>query len=220
MTSEAPENIPLAGTITAIEPQKKDARRISIFLDQKFAFGAHQDILLQHNLFIGRILDETTVQEIIQADQLIRAKFSAISYISHRARTEHEVRQKLRREQFEEDIIDAVISRLYDISYLDDDTFVENFIRSRLHVKGHGPLRLKADLRRLGISTEKIDQALQTIADPRSLFNTALEQARKRSERLRREKDSYTKRRKLYGFLLRKGHTPDIAREVLDRLEL
>lgn len=203
-----------------MEQQKKNPQRVSIFLDEAFAFGVHQDVLLQHHLYTGRMLDEAAIKEIIYDDQLVRAKQTALSYLAHRARTEYEVRDKLKKNQFDELIIERVIERLYELSYLDDDSFTERYIRGRLNKKGHAPLRLKADLRRMGISPEKIDRALQTIADRNSLLDKALEQAQKRSKRLARETDSFAKRRKIYGFLLRKGHTPDVANEVLERLEL
>lgn len=216
MTNESP---PSPGTITSLERQKKNRNRVSVFIDGTFAFGVHQDVLLQHMLYTGLLLDSDTINEIVEADQLIRAKTSAIHYLSYRSRTEYEIRSKLRKDGFNEAIIENVITRLHELSYIDDDTFAVNYVRDRLNRKGHGPLRLKTDLRRLGISPEKVDRVLAKLTDSSRIVDKALEQARKRVKRLSRENDPLKKRRKLYNFLLRKGHTTDTVKEVLERLD-
>jgi len=219
MTNESSIKAPEAGTITALERQQKNRNRISVFIDDVFAFGVHQDILLQHMLYVGLQLEQPAIQEIQQADQLIRAKMSAISYLSYRARTEHEIREKLKRDGFDEPVRNTVIDRLHELSYINDQSFVLNYVRDRLNRKGHGPIRLKADLRKLGISKEQVDEALNEVSDANNILDRALEQARKRIKRLQKETDPYKKRRKLQNFLLRKGHTLDTAREVVERLE-
>ena len=219
MIHEMPANPAIQGIITSLERQSKNQNRISVFIDNSFAFGVHQDVLLQHMLYVGLRLDQQTIQELQLADQLIRAKSSAISYLSYRARTEFEIREKLKRDGFESTIIEAVILRLHELSYIDDNTFVTNFVKNRLHLKGHGPLRLKSDLRKLGISHEQVEIALNAIADSEGIIDRALEQARKRMKRLQKEENRFKQRRKLYSFLLRKGHTSDTAKEVLERLE-
>ena len=220
MTEESPIYTPSPGTITSLERQKKNQNRVSVFIDGTFAFGIHQDVLLQHMLYTGLRIELDTIEQIRQADQLIRAKTAAIHYLSYRARTEHEIRNKLKKDRFSTEIIEIVINRLYELSYIDDETFVRNYVRDRLNRKGHGPIRLKADLRKLGITPEQIDHVLENTTDKNGLFENALEQAKKRNKRLEREHDPLKKRRKLYSFLLRKGHTTDIVKEVLDHLDM
>lgn len=219
MNTQSLTNPVAPGTITSLERQSKNKNRISVFIDDAFAFGIHQDVLLQHMLYVGLELDLPTIQELQYADQLIRAKTAAIHFLSYRARTEHEIRDKLRQKGFELTIIDTVIQRLHELSYIDDDSFVMNYVRDRLNRKGHGPIRLKADLRKLGINQEQVDKALAEVADYARIVDKAHEQARKRIKRLQKEKDPFKKRRKLYDFLLRRGHTVDTVKEVLERIE-
>ena len=209
-----------SGVITAMERQKKNARRISIFLDGAFAFGIHQDILLQFPLYSGLQLEEATTREILDADSLLRAKETALSFLGHRSRTEHEVVQKLERAGFGQGIIAAVIERLYELSYLDDAAFTKAYIQHRTQHKGYGPRRIKSDLLRLGISADKIEQALEQYTDRHQLVKKAIEQAKKYCRKVRKEPDPYKKKQKIHQFLLRKGHTYETAREVLDHLEL
>ena len=208
------------GSITSIESQKKNAKRISIFLDDKFAFGLHQDVLLQHSLHTGLYLGDSRIQELIQADALLRAKEASITYLGHRARTEHEVRTRLKEKKFSEEIVDKVITRLYELSYLDDEQFALNYTKSRFNFKGYGPQRIRAELRRLGIAATLIDKTLSEQLNQEDLQERALQEAQKRLKKLRNEENLTKKRRKLFQFLMRRGHTADIAREVIEQLEL
>ena len=219
MSTRSPTNPVAPGTITSLERQAKNQNRISVFINDAFAFGVHQDVLLQHMLYVGLELDLPTIEELQYADQLVRAKTAAIHFLSYRARTEYEIRDKLRQKGFELSIIDIVIRRLHELSYIDDNSFVMNYVRDRLNRKGHGPVRLKSDLRKLGISQEQVDSALAEVTDTASIVDKAHEQARKRIKRLHKEKDPFKKRRKLYDFLLRRGHTVDTVKEVLERIE-
>lgn len=208
------------GKITSIQSQKKNRNRISIFLDDKYAFGLHQDVLLQNNLYSGLDLNESDIKKLVDADALLRAKEASIVYLGHRARSEHEVRTKLKGKGFSEEIIAQVIKRLYELSYLNDEQFALNFTRNRFNHKGYGPKRIQADLRRLGIAGPLIERALDELLSENKVIDSALAEAEKRLRRLRRETDLTKKRKKLFDFLLRRGHTVDVVREVIDKLDL
>ena len=177
-------------------------------------------MLLQNNLYSGLDLDEAAIQSLVAEDSLLRAKEAAIMYLGHRARSEHEVRTKLKGKGFEEPTIAVVIKRLYELSYLDDEQFALNFTRNRFKHKGYGPQRIRAELRRLGIANTLIERALDELLAEKDVLEVALKEAQKRLKKLRRETDLYKKRRKLFDFLLRRGHTSDVARDVIDKLDL
>ncbi len=208
------------GTITAIEQQKHNANAVSVFLDEKFAFGLHQDVAVQYNLYVGRYVDEETVEQMVHAHRLLKAKGSAIALLARRPRTEHEIRFKLQAKGFREEIIQEVVRRLYELSYLDDEAFTRNFIHDRIRIKGYGPVRLKSELRRLGIAEEHVKAAIDDWAEEDTFYSKALEHARKKYDQLAREPDDLKRKRKMYSFLLRKGHTPDVVLQVLEELDM
>ena len=208
------------GRVSGLETQKKNHKRFSVFIDDKFAFGLHQDVLLEHSLHSGMELDEAGINTLLAADALLRAKEAAITYLGHRARSEKEVRTKLKGKGFEEETIAIVIRRLHELSYLDDERFAQNYIRSRFKVKGYGPQRIRSELRRLGIADDLIEQAIEDLLPKDAISDRALAEAQKRLKRLRNETDIYKKRRKLFDFLVRRGHTTDVAREVIEQLRL
>ena len=66
-------------TVTGIEMQKRDAQRISIFLDGEFAFGLHQDVLLESGIARGDRLSEERIEAILALEQKRRANGAVVS---------------------------------------------------------------------------------------------------------------------------------------------
>ncbi len=218
-SDETPEEKLEPGNITRLQTQRKNNKRVSIFIDGHFAFGIHQDVLLQHNLYSGLFLDAPTIQTLTDADALLRAKEAAMVYLGHRARSVHEVNQKLQQKGFNESVIKIVRDRLLELGYLNDRSFAHQFVKGRFQAKGYGPQRLRSDLYRLGLAPGLIEEVLDEELDNDEILIRAFEQGKKKWKQLRREPDAFKKRKKLFDFLLRRGHTPDVSRQIAELLE-
>lgn len=215
---ESPRDL-RAGTITRLAQQKRDAERVSVFIDGEFAFGLALDIAMKAGLRKGQELSIEAQQGLLDDEERLKAKAAALDYIAYKARTEHEVRQKLQRKGFAEPIADEAVARMRELGYLDDADYARAYARGRLNGRGHGPYRIRADLRRRGVARSIVDTVLDDLADPDDLRETALRHGRKRWHRLRREDDPYKRRQKLAGYLQRRGFDFDLIREVTDTLE-
>jgi hypothetical protein len=44
------------GSVTRLVAQKKNPQRVSIFIDEAYAFGVHQDVMIRHALMKGTFL--------------------------------------------------------------------------------------------------------------------------------------------------------------------
>ena len=51
--------------VTSVEPQKKNPNRFNIFLDNAFAFGADEDLVVEHRLIVGKILEPDQVERLL-----------------------------------------------------------------------------------------------------------------------------------------------------------
>lgn len=209
----------MPGKITKLAAQRNNPDRVSVFIDGAFAFGVYQDLVLEYGLRVGRILTEAEEREIQGRDEVFAAKAVALKYLSYRARTEKEVRAKLVQKGFEENVVDAVIERLYALHYLDDAAYARSFVSGRFRNRGYGPARIRGDLMRRGIDRSLIEEALGEVLEPEETFETAKEQAEKRWARLASEPDPAKRRKKLSDFLVRRGYSYDIVRRVLEEVE-
>lgn len=207
------------GTITRLLAQKRDPQRVSVFLDGAFAFGLHVDIVVQHGLSKGQHLDVPKQQMLIEAEQARKARSVAMDYLGYRARSEHEVRQKLLCSGFTDEVADDVLARLRELGYLDDRAYARSYVTARFRTRGYGPRRLRSDLMRRGLARHVIDDVLAGLEEEEDLLDAARQHARKRWPRLAREPDAYARRRKLTAYLLRRGFTHDTVRRVVEELE-
>jgi len=211
-------NEPAAGTITDLDQQKNNASRVSVFLDGEFAFGVHEDLVVKHGLRVGRTLTPEEQREVERDDQYVRAKQRALDYLAHKPRTEEEVRRKLRRQDAPETIIEDVVARLYELSYLDDEAYADDYVRNRFASKKYGPVRIRRELVERGVDRHTAETAVDALFDEEDARAAAREHAEKRWARLADE-DPRRRRQKLYRYLRRRGFTSDTINPLLDELE-
>ena len=77
----------------------------------------------------------------------------ALSLLSHREHSKKELVTKLKTRGHEEEEISAIIERLEEMNYLNDERFAEIFVRSRLS-KPLGASRIQQELIQKGINSE------------------------------------------------------------------
>lgn len=88
-------------------------------------------------------------------------RVAAMDYLSRREHATQELFQKLRAKgEYDADEISEVLARLAEQGLLSDERFTEAFINQRIN-KGHGPLKIRAELRQKGVS----DAMIETLMD-------------------------------------------------------
>ena len=207
------------GTVTRLLGQKKNPNRVSVFIDDAFAFGVHVDLVVDFGLHKGQVLDVETQQQMVQADQIRAGREVALAYLGYGARTEQEVRQKLVRSGFDDVVAEDTVARLRELGYLDDAAYARSYVQARFRNRGYGPGRLRTDLQRRGVTTRHIDAVLDELVEEEDMLEAALGHAEKRWPRLATETDAYKRRKKLSEYLVRPGFSYEIARHVIEDLE-
>src|SRR5512140_3002358 len=146
--------------VTNSEQQKRDTRRVNVYLNGAFAFGLHKETLARFAIRQGDTLTDETVRTIQSTEELHLAKQKALRYLSYRMRTEKEIRTKLTEQEFMPGTIDAVITQLKELRLIDDGEFARTFIRDTRLRKPSGRRLISQRLRLLGVSPALIQEAL------------------------------------------------------------
>lgn len=94
------------------------------------------------------------------ADDLKEAMERAGRFLSVRARTVHEIRDRLLGAGFDANVVEQTTTRLTELGLLDDLEFAREWVRQRALAKNLGPRALKAELAAKGVSRELVDEAL------------------------------------------------------------
>lgn len=197
--------------ITALEPQKRNKRRVSVFLDGNFLFGLSSETVGALGLHVGREVDRAELDRIAFEEQLHAARQYAFLLLSYKARTTSELRQRLGRKGFSPDIVSRTLQRLAELKMVDDAGFARRFTEDRINIGHKGKWRVRGELLKRGVAKEHIEEALATAPEETA---AAREVAQKYLGRNRRLEPDVLKRR-LYAFLARRGFSPDTIRIVM-----
>jgi regulatory protein len=208
------ENI-RSGTVTRIDTQARDPERFNVFIEGEFAFSVDQLVAAEHDLHVGRQLTSAEIEGLLAADEASRATAASLQFLGYRPRSRAEVERRLARRGFSEAAVAVAIERLERWHYLDDDAFARAWIESRAEHQPRGRRLIQQELREKGVAREVVEQALEEIELDE--YPAALELARKRARSLRGEAP-LVRRRRLAGYLQRRGYGWDVVSRVLDAL--
>ena len=196
--------------ITALQPQKRGKRRLSVFLDGQFLCGLAGDTVAALGLRVGMEVDRARLDEIAREEQLYQARQYAFLLLSYKARTTTELRQRLARKGFSPDIQSRTLQRLAELKMMDDAGYARQFAQDRVTVGHKGKWRVRGELLKRGVAREHIEEALASAPDE---TEAAREVAAKYLSRNKHLEPEVLKRR-LYALLARRGFSPDTIRQV------
>ena len=150
-------------------------------------------------------------------NEIQKARQISLTYLSARARSIHEVREKLRKEGFADGAVGQVIADLQRLSLLDDREFARRWIESRLARKPAGARKFRQDLQHKGIEQELIAEVLEEFREDLDSETAAvglLSQQRWRYNGL----DELKAKRRMLGLLARRGYEQDVARKAVEQV--
>lgn len=197
--------------ITRLAVQKKNPKRINVYLDGNFAFGLYRDTAAW--LEIGQVLTDEKINELLAADKKNEVMLKALDFISYKARTSQETRIKLRKAGYDENLIEKTLEQLSETGLLNDKEYAVQWVEDRQYLKPRSRRMLTYELRKKGISDEMIQSAVENVDD----YQSALEIAEKRLYRY----DGLSKfefRNKLGNYLAGKGYSFDVISETTQKL--
>jgi len=140
----------------------------------------------------------------------------ALDMLEARARAVSELRRLLIKKGEPPDEVDAAIERLRDSGLLDDANFARQLTRSKALGGGHSRRRIQQELAKRGVARDVSDAAIEQVFEEESVDEDAsIERVARKKLRTLTGVDDATQRRRLYGFLARRGYdSDDIARVV------
>lgn len=199
--------------VTKIEPVTK--AKYKVFLDEQFAFVLYKGELSRYKIQEEAQLSEETIKEIKKEILEKRAKLRAMHLLERMDRTEAELYTKLKRDLYPEDIIEIAMQYVKSFGYIGDKGYARRFVESRQGSKSK--LEIKMSLLQKGISKEIVSEVLEAYYDGQDesmAIQRLLEKKRFSAETATEEE-----KRKIYGYLMRKGFAyEDIRRVVKEQL--
>lgn len=150
-------------------------------------------------------------KQIDQGDRFEEARRAAYRYLTYRARTGYEIKEKLLSKGFAPETVERVMEDLREYRMIDDSEYAERFVAKR---QADSRAVISVKLRSLGIRESVISRTLEQ-RDSEAEFRIALALA---LNRRKRRGESYPLGR-IAAFLSRRGFGQEVVERVFRYLE-
>lgn len=202
--------------ITKIEYQKNNKDRVSIYLDDNFAFGIDLNIMIKYSLAKNMELEDEFIDEILIAEEEIKTYNYALSVLSRIAKSEKQLRDKMLEKGYDNNFINNAIIKLKQQKYLDDERYSEMLINNKINISKHGKRKIKEALYEKGIDREIIDKKISQISEEDELERAFILGAKKLNTL--KEEDTRKKSLKLSNYLITKGFDFSVVKKAVSKL--
>ena len=146
-----------------------------------------------------------------------RAKNVLLFQLSRSMKTRYQLANILKKREIPDEIANAVLDRFTEAQLIDDAAFARAFVNSRIAISGKSRSVISRELKQKGVSAEDAQEAL-SIIDQETEDQTAYSIAKKRYQQLSSLAPDVRKRR-LMGFLMRRGFSSTLTSRILRDLE-
>lgn len=148
----------MAGEITAMVVQKRNAERVNLFVAGEFACAISMEQAL--DLRKGQHLSDAELEELRAGGEANLAYQRALRYLGMRPRSIDEIAVYLQRKGYDETVVESILGKLKARGYVDDEAFARFWIENRNRFRPRGARALRHELRQKGVEGEVIDEAL------------------------------------------------------------
>jgi regulatory protein len=188
-------------------------------VDGRSAATVSAQVLAELGVRIGSRVDEGVANSLREESSRLAVFDKAVELLAVRARSECDLRLRLRRAGAMADAIDRALERLRALGLVDDDAYARQLAHARVVGGGVSKRRIGQELQRRGVSRDVADEAIGATLEDVELdeFEAAKGVAEKRLRSMR-SLDPETRRRRIYGFLARRGYDHDVISRALKAL--
>jgi regulatory protein len=203
--------------LTKIEKQKNNPKRLNLYLNGNFWLGVSRETFIKHNLKKGLEINKKQKNEIEKEESLSKAFDCSLKYLSYRSRSRQEIREYLKKKEFNNDIIDKTIVKLKKYNYLDDQRFLIDFTNS-LIAKNKGPKYIISKLLTKGFKKNKIEKTLKDCYTNKKQRKVCRQTAKKYLKKKKLNLNNYQDKQKLFRFLAQRGIEYDIIKGIIENI--
>lgn len=140
-----------------------------------------------------------------------RAKLRAMHLLEVMDRTEEQLRTRLKRDSYPDDIIEIAMQYVKSFGYINDENYAKRYVENKKTSKSK--IEIKMALLQKGVPQEGVQNAIEEcyeMEDESAAIQRILEK-----KRFSKETATDLEKQKMYGYLLRKGFHYEVVRQVI-----
>ena len=208
-------------TITDIRVLQEPHAHCALFLNGEPFVVIHAELIVKFGLRVGLEIEAEVIERLIAADEVMRAKNRAINFLregdeSPHPRNKWDVAQQLEREGFDAPAVETAVAELIRSGHIRDRQFAENWVRRRQKSNPRGKPVLTRELIDKGVDKDTAEKVVAEVKGEDEM-RLALQLARKRAKHYQ-QLPLPTAKRRLYGFLARRGFGSETVSQVLEQV--
>ncbi len=167
--------------------------------------------MLNAGIRIGMELSKEELDELKERAGEDKAYDRVLRFIAIRQRSEWEVRQYLRRKNYDDEQIEKLLNKLSKRGFINDETFARAWVESRRLLKPISKRRLTQELRQKHVDPDIISTVLSADeTDEREVLRQLIARKRKQTK--------YQDNLKLMQYLARQGYRYEDIKSQMDEL--
>lgn len=199
-----------------IKYQKARSNEYKLVTD-KGEFKLYDDIIIKYELLLKKVISDKEFDKVLEENNLLKAYYDALKAISVKLRCEKEVREILKKKNYNKNEIDYAINRLSNDGYLKKDVYIEAFIHDMLSLYVVGEDKILSDLIKLGFKEVEIKVFLDKI-DSQVYLDKIEKYILKKAKANRKSVNEFKK--KMYTELSNKGFKRSDIIFILDNIDM
>lgn len=196
------------------EIQEVTKAKVKVFIDYEFAFVLYKGELRTYGICEEKKLTEDVYRTIIDVVLTKRAKLRSMHLLKSRDYTRYVLSEKLRKDFYPEEVIEKAIAYVMSFGYVDDKRFARAYISYAGKTKSRK--QIECYLMQKGVAKSDIAGAFEELEEMDALESEeSLIQALLVKKHYKKESANREERRKIIGFLYRKGFSLDKIYKVV-----
>ncbi len=146
--------------VTDIVPQKNNNHRVSVFVDNEYAFSLDETDAILLKVKIGTELSNKDIERLTMEGNFTKARDYAFSILSHKMLTEKMLCDKLLEKGYDKAVVFEVSRELISLGYLNDEAYANLFLEHSKE-KLWGKKKIRYEMEKKGLSNETIAVSLE-----------------------------------------------------------
>lgn len=188
-------------------------RKVSIYLDEEFAFTVLPRTWSESGLRVGMEVDDEALNELIANSKLDEGKKQALDLLSRKSYTTKQLETKLSQKVGQE-AAQSAIERMSDLGLVNDEDYAHQYVMELFRYKLYGRKRIAQKLYERGIPKAIAEDALAELDAAEERDNALVLLDKKLFKG-----GAAVNRDKAYAILQRYGYTSDVISRALSQLE-
>lgn len=205
------------GVITGVAPDSRHPGAMRVSLDGRVTWTIPTHVAERIGVRAGQVVDDALAEALADGADEEAAWQAVLRHLQRRGFARGDLARRLRLKAHPPVAVEAALARAEDAGLLNDLEFARHYAETR-SARGKGPTRLRAELGRLLLAPDVIDQVLRELwPDGEGLDEMVRVLAARRAEQLR-DLPREVRRRRVLAYLARRGFAGQRTRHLVAQL--